>query len=89
MCVHGSGRRGKQSRQAARLLGIAEQMAALGGFKFEIPGRAWVEHTILATKARLDEAAWAQEYQVGQAFVVNTRPTMEQAIAFALENNDT
>jgi hypothetical protein len=76
-----------QARQAARLLGVAEQIATLGGFKFEIPGQAWVEHTIRAAKTRLGEAVWAQEYQVGQALAAGGALTTEQAIAFSLEKS--
>jgi len=75
-------------RQAARLLGCAEEMAARNGFKFEIPGRAWVERTILAAKKRLGEAAWAQEYQAGQMLAAESGLTMEQAMAFLLEKSD-
>jgi non-specific serine/threonine protein kinase len=77
-----------QGRQAARLLGVAEQIAVLGGFWIEVPGRAWVERTIQAAKADIGEAAWEQEYQAGQALAASGAPTMEQAIAFALEKND-
>jgi predicted ATPase/class 3 adenylate cyclase len=78
----------RQSRQAARLLGIAEQMARLGGFQLEIPGRAWVEQTIQAAKERLGEALWAREYQAGQVFVTGNNLTMEQAIAFVREKTN-
>jgi predicted ATPase/class 3 adenylate cyclase len=77
-----------QARQAARLLGIAEQMALLGGFTIQVPGGKWLEHLILDTKARLGEEAWAQEYQAGQAFARGDELTMEKAIAFALETSD-
>jgi hypothetical protein len=77
-----------QAWQAARLMGTAEKMALQGGFILEIPGRAWVEQTIQATKSRIGEAAWAQEYQAGQAFATGGGLTMEQAIAFALKEND-
>lgn len=78
-----------QKRQAARLFGIAEQMATRYGFHLEIPGRAWVENTIQAAKSSLSEALWINEYQTGQAFARSDEFTIEQAIAFALEiNND-
>ena len=77
-----------RARQAARLLGIAEQLALLGGFRLQIPGRAWVEHTIQAAKSSIGEAAWAQEYQVGQAFAKSNGPAIEKAIAFAFEISD-
>jgi hypothetical protein len=77
-----------QARQAARLLGIAEQMALLGGFTIQAPGGKWLEHLILDTKARLGEEAWAQEYQVGQEFARGDELTMEKAIAFAFETSD-
>ena len=77
-----------QARQAARLLGVAEQLALVGGFRMEIPGRAWVERTIQAAKADIGEGAWAQEYQAGQAIARGHGLTMEQAIAFALEETD-
>jgi tetratricopeptide (TPR) repeat protein len=75
-------------RQAARLLGVADQIALTGGFRLEIPGRAWVEHTILVAKARLGEAIWTQEFQAGQKFATNSELKLEQAIAFALEESD-
>jgi len=77
-----------QARQAARLLGAAVQIATLGGFWFEIPGRAWVEYTILAAKAHVGEAVWAQDYQAGQALATVSALTIEQAIAFSLEKSD-
>ena len=77
-----------RARQAARLLGVAEQMALLGGFILQNPGRAWVEHTIQAAKADIGERLWEQEYQAGQAFAINNRPTMEQAFEFAAEENN-
>jgi tetratricopeptide (TPR) repeat protein len=75
-----------RARQAARLLGIAEQMASLGGFRLQFPGRVWVEHTIQGAKSNLSEGLWDQEYQAGQVFAINNSPTMEQAFAFAAEN---
>jgi hypothetical protein len=63
-------------------------MATLGGFRFEIPGRAWVEYTILAAKAHVGEAVWAQDYQAGQALATDSALTMEQAIASTLEISD-
>jgi predicted ATPase len=77
-----------QARKAARLLGAAEQIALQGNFILEIPGRAWIEHTIQATKARLGEAEWAQEYQAAKALSTGRGLTMEQAIAFALEKTN-
>jgi hypothetical protein len=77
-----------QARQAARLLGVAEQMATLAGFQFEIPGQAWVEHTIRAAKTDLGEPIWEHEYQAGQALAAGSALTIEQAIAFSLEKSD-
>lgn len=77
-----------QARQAIRLLGCAEQMAIMGGLRFEIPGRAWVEHTFLAGKADIGEAAWAQEYQAGQMLAAESGLTMEQAMALVFKKSD-
>jgi predicted ATPase/class 3 adenylate cyclase len=77
-----------RGRQAARLLGAAEQMAVLGGFWIEIPGRAWVEDTIQAARARLGDSAWAQEYQAGQMLATESGLTMEQAMALVFEKRD-
>jgi predicted ATPase/class 3 adenylate cyclase len=77
-----------QARQAACLVGAAEQMALQGGFRLEIPGRAWVERTIQTAKARIDEEVWVREYQAGKAFATSSRLTIEKAIAFAFELSD-
>jgi predicted ATPase/class 3 adenylate cyclase len=77
-----------QARQAARLLGIAEQMASTGGFRIEITGREWFDQKILAAKTRIGEAVWAQEYQTGQEFARVNELTMEKVIAFSKEKSD-
>jgi predicted ATPase/class 3 adenylate cyclase len=77
-----------QPRQAARLLGCAQQIATLSGFQIQFPGRAWFEHTILGAKARIGEAVWAQEYQAGQALATGGALTIEHAMAFAFEKSD-
>jgi tetratricopeptide (TPR) repeat protein len=77
-----------QAHRAARLLGYAEQMASLGGFQFEIPGRTWVEKTIKVAKAHIGEAVWTEEYQAGQTLAADSGLTTEKAIAFALESGD-
>jgi tetratricopeptide (TPR) repeat protein len=77
-----------QTRQAARLLGIAEQIATLYGFHLEIPGRAWVENTIQVAKASISETLWTEEYKTGLAFAKDNGFASEQTIAFALERQD-
>jgi predicted ATPase/class 3 adenylate cyclase len=77
-----------KARQAARLLGIAEQMALIGGFRLQIPGPAWVAHTTQAAQTRISKVLWEQEYQAGQAFAINNGPTLEQAFEFAAKEND-
>ena len=77
-----------QARQAARLLGIAEQMASIGGFRIEISGMEWINRKILAAKMHIDEAVWAQEYQAGQEFATVSGLTMEKVIAFSREKSD-
>jgi tetratricopeptide (TPR) repeat protein len=77
-----------QARQAARLLGIAEQMASIGGFRIEVAGMEWINHKILAAKTHIGEAVWAQEYQAGQEFATVSGLTMEKVIAFSMEKSD-
>lgn len=77
-----------QARQAARLLGIAEQMASIGGFRIEVAGMEWINHKILAAKKRIGEAVWAREYQAGRTLATGGALTIEQAIAFSLEKSD-
>jgi tetratricopeptide (TPR) repeat protein len=77
-----------RARQAARLLGIAEQMALLGRFILQIPGQTWVERAIQTAKTRIGEAAWVQEYQAGRTFATGGPLTIEQAMAFSLGKSD-
>jgi predicted ATPase/class 3 adenylate cyclase len=77
-----------QAHQAARLLGIADQIAARGGFQVEIPGQAWFKHTIQETKSFIGEAVWEQEYQAGYSFAEKNGLTMEQSLAFAAETKN-
>ena len=77
-----------QAQQAARLLGIAEQITLQGGFRIQYPGGKWVDQLFLVTKKEIGEAAWKREYQAGQKFATNSQLTMEQAVAYALESRD-
>ena len=55
--------------QAARLLGVATEITMLGGFRFEIPGRVWIDRVISEARARINETAWNKEYDDGRASV--------------------
>jgi predicted ATPase/class 3 adenylate cyclase len=78
----------RKTQQAARLLGIAEQMAIQYGLHLEIPARKWVEDTIQAAKTSISEAEWAREYQAGQLFAKVDGLTPDQAIAFSWGRSD-
>jgi len=56
-------------RQAAHLLGAANQITTTGGFGIELPGRVWVERLIKETKAKIAETAWNKEFKAGQTMV--------------------
>lgn len=76
----------RQVRKAARLFGIAEQIATLHGFHLEIPGRTRFENTIRSAKAAMSETHWAEDYLAGQAFATGNGFTIEKAVAFAAES---
>ncbi|MBL8063212.1 MAG: tetratricopeptide repeat protein [Anaerolineales bacterium] len=67
----------RNSHQAARLLGAADEISLLGGFRFEIPGRMWVLHTTSEAKTRIRETAWNKEYDAGRALVKSTGSVLE------------
>jgi non-specific serine/threonine protein kinase len=68
-----------QARRAARLLGAAEALRASLGSTMTWQEQAEYDHHLATLRAQMDEAALAKGWAAGQAL------TMEQAIAFALE----
>ncbi len=73
-------------RQAAHLLGMAEQVAAISGVRIELPGRAWIESTISAAKTMMGEIAWNKAYKAGQSSVkhIDSLPQVLDVLAIYL-----
>jgi tetratricopeptide (TPR) repeat protein len=73
----------RQFARAARLLGVADALSAVGGFALYAADRIEYNRNLATARAELGETAFAAAYEEGR-----TMP-LERAIAYALEDEPT